>query len=80
MKPYAHRMDLNPVQPGGEYPVVGQTDHWPQPDAHLHVSTAAWKTSENYDKAGPAVVRALFDAVVELEKAVHDLKGDHRAS
>ncbi len=72
-------MDLNPVQPGGEYPVVGQTDGWPKPDAHLHVSTAVWDASEKYSKGGPAVTRALFDAVVELEKAVHDLRGDHRA-
>lgn len=67
------------VEPGGEIPLVDDPLHWPKPEAHLHVSTNVWQTSEKFDKGGPTVARALFDAVVQLEGAIHDLKAQQSA-
>lgn len=42
-------------------------DRWPQPGPDLTVSLDLWKAAQRDGTDSPAVLRALYDAVVALE-------------
>lgn len=70
-----YRPVMSTVNEGDEIPVVPTGTGWPQPAAGLTISMQVWRASESYSKGGSAVVRSLFDALVQLETEVQHLKG-----
>ncbi len=54
--------------------MTSSPDSWPQPESRLPIAARVWQVSEKYDKAGPTVARALYDAIVELEVEVLRLR------
>jgi len=47
--------------------MASSPDSWPEPESRLPIAGKVWQVSEKYNKGGPTVARALYEAIVELE-------------